>query len=113
MKGVFILMELLISLFLFFSVLFFLLGYAYSNNKAEKLLSWNISGKETKVNDKKGHRKQLGKFMNQMGVLCILFSVFLFLIEKFDVSSKLLYVWLVLLVAVVFLNFIQTRKFFK
>ncbi|GAB3056623.1 hypothetical protein [Virgibacillus ainsalahensis] len=95
------------------SVLCFLLGYAYLNNKVEDLLMWSFTGKIEKVIDKEGYKKQQGKFSIFMGVIFFLVPVSLYLIDTFDINPNILYFWILVLAGATISNAIQVRKYFK
>lgn len=112
-KGVFILLEFFSFILIIISVLFFLLGYAYLNNKAENLMMWSFTGKVENVIDKEGYKRQQGKQSILMGIIFLLVPVSLYLVDKFDINAKLLYIWLLVLAGTTILNTIKVRKYFK
>ncbi|WP_077308254.1 DUF3784 domain-containing protein [Terribacillus halophilus] len=105
-------MGLLMFLLVIFSIVCFLLGYAYLNDKAEDLLMWSFTDKLEKVTDKDGYKKQQGKYTIVMGIIFFLVPVSIFAIEELDSNPKLLYIWIVVFVVVAATNAIQTRKYF-
>lgn len=103
----------LIFILIILSVIYFLLGYAYLNNKAEDLIMWSFTGKVEKVTDKEGYKRQQGKHSILMGIIFLLVPVSFYLVDHFDINPKSLYFWLPFLTATVMLNAVQVRKFFK
>lgn len=95
------------------SVLFFLLGYAYLNNKAENLIMWSFTGKVENVIDKDGYKRQQGKQSILMGIIFLLVPISLYLVDKFDINEKLLYIWLLVLAGATILNAVKVRKYFR
>lgn len=96
------------------SILHFLLGYAFLNDKAEDLLMWSFTGKvEKEVTDKEGYKKQQGKHLILMGTIFLLVPISVYLINKSHLNNDLLYIWLLVFVFTVILNVIQVRKHFK
>lgn len=89
------------------------MGYAFLNDKAEDILMWIFTGKLEKMTDKEGFKKQQGKYSILVGIIFFLVPVSLFFINRFDINTELLYLWLLVLAGAVILNAIQTRKFFK
>ncbi|RNF41222.1 DUF3784 domain-containing protein [Planococcus salinus] len=94
------------------SVLFFLMGYAYLTDKAERLMMWSFTGKVDKVTDKEGYKKQQGKNSILMGIIFFLVPVSLLLVNNFETNPKLLYLWLFVLAGVTITNAVQIRKYF-
>ncbi|GAA0494021.1 hypothetical protein GCM10008986_20670 [Salinibacillus aidingensis] len=95
------------------SVIFFLLGYMYLNNKAEGLIMWSFTGKVEKVNDKEGYKRQQGKHSILIGFIFFFIPVSLYLVENLNINPKSLYLWLIVLAGATILNAVQERKFFK
>lgn len=98
---------------LIFSVIYFLLGYAYLNNKAEDLIMWSFTGKVEKITDKEGYKKQQGKHSIFMGIFFFFVATSLYLVENFEINAKLLYLWLIVLAVLTITNAIQVRKYFR
>lgn len=103
--------------FLFFiliiiSFLFFLMGHAYLNNKAEGILMWSFTGKIEKVKDKDGYKKLQGKHCILMGMIFLLVPISIYLVEQFNINKKSLYLWQFVLASAIILNVIQVRKYF-
>ncbi|GAB4074921.1 hypothetical protein GCM10028778_24240 [Barrientosiimonas marina] len=96
------------------AVLFFLMGYAYLNDKAENIVMWSFTGKlEKEVTDKEGFKKYSGKHSIVLGLIFLAIPVSLFIINRFDLNRELLYLWFFVFAGDVILNSIKERKFFK
>ncbi|QXE00609.1 DUF3784 domain-containing protein [Terribacillus sp. DMT04] len=106
-------MGFLIFLLYISSIVSFLLGYAYLNDKAEDLLMWSFTDKLEKVTDKDGYKKQQGTYSIVMGIIFFLVPVSIFTIEKFAINPKFLYGWIVVLAIVSISNAILIRKYFR
>lgn len=90
------------------------MGYAYLHDrvKDQDLPLWRFIDKLEEVKDKEGYKKQQGKHSIIMGFIFLLVPVSLYLVDKFLINEKLLYLWLPIMAIVVLLNIIQTRKFY-
>lgn len=95
------------------SGLFFLMGYAYLNDKAEDILMWSLTRKLENMTDKEGYKRQQGKHAIFMGIIFLFVPVSIYLFVKFEISLKLLNLWYFVLVGTLILNAIQIRKYFK
>ena len=80
------------------SVIFFLLGYAALNNKAEDLILWSFSGNiKGELIDKESYLKFYGKHSIILGLIFLLVPVSLYLVNKFDLNRELLYLWFIVM----------------
>jgi hypothetical protein len=95
------------------SGLFFLLGYAYLNNKAVEILMWSLTGKIENMTDKEGYRRQQGKHSILMGIIFLFIPVSIYLFVTFDLNLKLLQLWHFVLASTLILNAMQLRKYFR
>ncbi len=102
-----------IFILILISILFFLLGYAYLNNKVENMIMWSFTGKVKNVLDKEGYKKQQGKQSILMGIIFLLISISLYLVYQYNLNAKLLYLWYLVLVGATILNAVQVRKFLR
>lgn len=74
---------------------------------------WSFTGKVENVIDKEGYKRQQGKQSILMGIIFLLVPVSLYLVDKFDINAKLLYIWLLVLAGTTILDTIKVRKYFK
>lgn len=76
-------------------------------------MMWSFTGKVENVIDKEGYKRQQGKQSILMGIIFLLVPVSLYLVDKFDINAKLLYIWLLVLAGTTILDTIKVRKYFK
>lgn len=74
---------------------------------------WSFTGKVDNVIDKVGYKRQQGKQSILMGIIFLLVPISLYLVDKFDINAKLLYIWLLVLAGATILNAVKVRKYFK
>ena len=74
---------------------------------------WSFTGKVENVIDKEGYKRQQGKQSILMGIIFLLVPVSLYLVDKFDINAKLLYIWLLVLAGTTILNTIKVRRYFN
>lgn len=95
------------------SVLHFLMGYAFLNNKAEDFLLWSFTGKLEKVNDKEEYKKLQGMLSITLGIIFFLVPVTIYFFNRFDINREWLYLWLLVLACAVVVYVFKVRRFFK
>lgn len=76
-------------------------------------MMWSFTGKVENVIDKEGYKRQQGKQSILMGIIFLLVPVSLYLVDKFDINAKLLYIWLLVLAGTTILNTIKVRRYFN
>lgn len=87
------------------------MGYAYFNNKAEKLLMWSIDGTlEEQIKDKAKYKKQSGIFFSILGVIFLLIPISIYYVDTFAFNKSFLYLWIVILGVVVIVYSLRVHK---
>lgn len=93
------------------SVLFLLMGYAYFNNKAENLLMWSLDGNlEEQIKDQATYKKQSGLFFSILGVIFFLIPISIYYVDRFELNTSFLYLWIVILGVVVIVYSLRVNK---
>lgn len=96
--------NLAIWFFMFLSIFFFLHVYTYYSKRPLKILrklyNWQINIKNVKIRDHGGLEEVKMKTSLKMGIISIFIIISIFLVEKFNISYKIIYIpfWIFIIV---------------